>query len=152
MTATTARRTTRLLLVAVAAALFSTLALATPADASVTGSRHVLGCAQGRVLANAGPVTTDREEEVYWVPVLYVYTATGWAIVNDVPFAGWAKAGAVGGRTGTWWDATTNNTVQFRPFTVRSGYYAVINYIWTPSGGYTSAISYTNGGSYYCQV
>jgi hypothetical protein len=148
----TASRTARLLIVAVCAAVLGTLGLASPADASVTGSRHALGCAQGRVLANVGTVTTDREEEVYWAPVLYVWTATGWAAVNDVPFAGWAKAGAVGGRTGTWWDATTNNTVQFRPYNVRPGYYAIVNYIWTPSGGYTMTVSYTTAGSYFCQL
>ena len=144
--------TTRRLLLAVSAAFFGVIALALPADASVTSSHHVIGCQQGRVLANSGPVSTDREEEVYWAPVLLVWTGSSWVAANDIPFSGWAKAGALGRRATTWYDATTNNTVQFRPFVVRSGYYAIINVIWTPSGGYTWTTSVTPSGGYYCQV
>ena len=148
--ARTASRTARLLLLTLAAAIFSTIALAaSPASASVTGSQHVLGCQQGRVFANTGMITTDQAEEVYWVPVLYAWTADGWVAADA---AGWAKAGALHHRTSTWYDARTNDIVQFRPFSKPSGHYAVINLMWTASGGYTTSISYTNAGNYYCSI
>jgi len=155
MTATRpASRTARVLLLAVAAAILATVGLApAPASASVTGSKHILGCQLGRVLANVGTVVTSQEEEVYWQPYLFVATNQGWALATDVAQPNWAVAGAVNGRTGTWWDSKTWNTVQFRPFNVRAGqYYAIVNRFWTASGGFSTSISYTNAGSYYCQL
>lgn len=139
-------KTARLVLVSLVAALLATLAA--PAHASVTGSTATLQCGGGQVKAMAPAVYTDRSETVFWSTQLYRYTANGWATVGS--YTPMAYSGSVYGRTHGWYYASNNAGILFRNYSgLGSGYYAVVNYFWTQSGGWTTSIS-SYGNTYYC--
>ena len=139
-------KTLRLVLVALVTAVLG--ALAAPAHAVTTGSAATLMCGGGQVKAMAPAAYTDRNETVFWSTQLYQYTDRGWAAMGGT--SPLAYSGSANGRTGGWFYYSNQAQLTYRDYSgLPHAYYAVVTYLYTPSGGWTSSLA-TYGGTYYC--